>query len=335
MKFGRVPLAAAEGAILAHSLALGNRRLRKGIVLTNRDLSQIAAHGISDVVAARLEASDLPEDTAARRLAAALVPTPAAAYVSITPAYNGRVNFLAANAGVVTLDEVSLSRFNSVDPMISIATLPPFQQVSPGDMVATIKIISYGVSARSVTTAASFVNKPIQVAPPILRNASLIISEIDQKPATGKGERVIAKRLDRLGLDLVEVIRTPHSEAEIATALKSVRGDLVLILTASATSDSNDVAPSAVRAAAGNVERFGMPVDPGNLLFLASIGERFVIGLPGCARSPALNGADWVLSRIVCGIDVTSDDIAKMGVGGLLKEIPTRPQPRRQTRERP
>jgi molybdenum cofactor cytidylyltransferase len=71
-----------------------------------------------------------------------------------------------------------------------------------------------------------------------------------------------------------------------------------------------------------------MPVDPGNLLFLGDINGRPVIGLPGCARSPALNGADWVLARVVCGIPVRSADIAAMGVGGLLKEIPTRPQPR-------
>ena len=88
------------------------------------------------------------------------------------------------------------------------------------------------------------------------------------------------------------------------------------------------MAPSALRAAGGEVTRFGMPVDPGNLLFLGQLGARAVIGLPGCARSPALNGADWVLSRLVCGIPVTSADIAAMGVGGLLKEIPTRPQPR-------
>jgi molybdenum cofactor cytidylyltransferase len=97
---------------------------------------------------------------------------------------------------------------------------------------------------------------------------------------------------------------------------------------ARATSDIDDVAPSALRRAGGRVERFGMPVDPGNLLFLGRLGNRPVIGLPGCARSPALNGADWVLSRVACGIEVTGDDIAGMGVGGLLKEIPTRPQPR-------
>ena len=69
-------------------------------------------------------------------------------------------------------------------------------------------------------------------------------------------------------------------------------------------------------------------VDPGNLLFLGTLSERPVIGLPGCARAPALNGADWVLARVMCGINVTDADIAAMGVGGLLKEIPSRPQPR-------
>lgn len=50
--------------------------------------------------------------------------------------------------------------------------------------------------------------------------------------------------------------------------------------------------------------------------------------MPGTARSPALSGIDWVLERIVCGVPVSAQDIASMGVGGLLKEIPSRPQPR-------
>src|SRR5690606_19137828 len=72
----------------------------------------------------------------------------------------------------------------------------------------------------------------------------------------------------------------------------------------------------------------GMPVDPGNLLFLGSLGDRPVVGLPGCVRAPALNGADWVLERLAAGLGISDADIAAMGVGGLLKEIPTRTQPR-------
>ena len=119
-----------------------------------------------------------------------------------------------------------------------------------------------------------------------------------------------------------------HEISALSKALKQADGDLIMILTASATSDIRDTAPEAVRQAGGTVTHFGMPVDPGNLLFIGELGGRPVIGLPGCARSPALNGADWVLERLICGIPVSAQDIMGMGVGGLLKEIPTRPQPR-------
>jgi len=75
-----------------------------------------------------------------------------------------------------------------------------------------------------------------------------------------------------------------------------------------------------------------MPVDPGNLMLLARHDKTPVIGLPGCARSPKLNGFDWVLARLLAGLEVTPADVAAMGVGGLLKEIPSRPQPREGTR---
>ncbi len=130
-------------------------------------------------------------------------------------------------------------------------------------------------------------------------------------------------------MELCETLTCAHAEAAIAQRLGAARGDILLLLTGSATSDMNDTGPAALRRAGGRLERFGMPVDPGNLLFLGALGDRPVIGLPGSARSPVLHGADWVLSRIACGIRVRSADIASMGVGGLLKEIPTRPQPRR------
>jgi len=35
-----------------------------------------------------------------------------------------------------------------------------------------------------------------------------------------------------------------------------------------------------------------------------------------------------VLERLICGVPVDAAAIRRMGVGGLLKEIPTRPRPR-------
>jgi molybdenum cofactor cytidylyltransferase len=53
-----------------------------------------------------------------------------------------------------------------------------------------------------------------------------------------------------------------------------------------------------------------------------------VLGAPGCARSPKETGFDWIRARLLCGLPVTRRDITGMGVGGLLMEIVTRPQPR-------
>jgi molybdenum cofactor cytidylyltransferase len=54
------------------------------------------------------------------------------------------------------------------------------------------------------------------------------------------------------------------------------------------------------------------------LILVGAVGRTPVLGLPGCARSPARNGLDWVLERIAAGIPVNHGAIAAMGVGGLL-----------------
>lgn len=329
MRFGPVPLGEAEGAVLAHSVAIAGGRLKKGIVLEAGHLAALAAAGMDEVIVARLEPGDVVENEAAARLAAALVPDPGAAGLRLTTPFTGRVNVLAESAGVAVLEVGALEAFNRVHPMITLATVPPYRQMEAGRMVATIKIISWAVPGAAVARACAAGRGALRLARPVLREAGLVVTRVPGGPDDDKGIRAIEGRLAALDMRLAALEQVPHREEALAAALARVPGDLVLILTGSATSDIDDVAPRAVRAAGGRIERFGMPVDPGNLLFLGEMSGRPVIGLPGCARSPALNGADWVLSRIACGIAVTGDDIAAMGVGGLLKEIPTRPQPRR------
>ncbi|WP_171129232.1 molybdopterin-binding protein [Ruegeria sp. HKCCA6707] len=333
MKFGPVPVAEAQGAILAHSVQAGGRKLRKGIALDEAHLEALSAAGIAEVTVARLEPGDCHEDEAARQLAAALTPDPKSANLRVTEPFTGRVNLLADGPGVAVLDLEALSAVNQVNPMITVATVPQYQQMGEGGMVATIKVISYAVPGGDVMQAARFAQDAIRLAQPIHHSAGLVVTDIPGGPANEKGITAIRGRVEALGMDLTDVQVVPHRVDALSTALKGLQGDVALILTGSATSDPQDVAPDAVRVAGGHVDRFGMPVDPGNLLFLGSLGARPVIGLPGCARSPALNGADWVLSRVACGIETTAADIAGMGVGGLLKEIPTRPQPRAQRRK--
>ena len=324
MKFGPVPLAEAKGAILAHSVALPDGRLRKGRLLTAEDIVALRGAGITMPTVARLENGDIGEDPAAEKLAQALVPDPDRAGLRLGKAATGRVNIHAEAPGVVEVLAERIHALNALHPMITVATVPRWQRTHQRGMVATVKIISYAVPEAALEAACLAGQGALRLRRVTCRTADLIQTDTDGSEDGAKGHRVTAERLERLGVDLGPVTVVPHRIADLAACLVASRADAILILTGSATSDLFDVAPEALRHAGGTVAHFGMPVDPGNLLFFGDLGGRPVIGLPGCARAPALNGADWVLERLLCGVPVTSHDISGMGVGGLLKEIPQR-----------
>ncbi len=330
MRFGAVKIPDAEGAVLAHSILIAGKKLRKGRILDASDLASMREAGLQDVIVARLDADDIAEDPAAASIARAMVPDPALSYLRLTEASTGRVNFHATVPGVLKLEVDRIEAANRVDPLITIATLPPLEQTGPGRLVATVKIISYGVARPSVERVTELLRGAMCIQPVVIRDAALIQTDTGAGPV--KGENAVRGRLEALGIAMGEVVTVPHRARPLADSIAALSTGLVLILTASATSDPDDVGPTAVREAGGRVTRFGMPVDPGNLLFLGHQGGRPVIGLPGCARSPTLNGADWVLERVACGLEVSDRDIAAMGVGGLLKESPARPYPRERRR---
>lgn len=331
MKFGPVPVDEAEGCILAHAMqaANGQPRIAKGTRLTQMDIAGLKAQGHATVIVARLGLDDITEDAAATLLAKALVPDPAQNGVRLTTARTGRVNVVAQGPGIVRIDIAGIRAVNGVNPMITVATLPQWQRVTQGTLIATIKIISYAVPRADIDRACGRGQASLGVLAPVVSSAALIETQIPGARLSDKGQKALRMRLDRLGVALFPPATVAHDVTGLTEALRTAKGEVLFILTGSATSDSDDVAPSALRQAGGVVDHFGMPVDPGNLLFLGRLQGRPVIGLPGCARSPALNGADWVLERVICGVPPTPEDIAAMGIGGLLKEIPQRPSPRR------
>jgi molybdenum cofactor cytidylyltransferase len=332
MKFGEVPVTDAEGAILAHSLKLGTTALKKARVLSHPDLELIAGAGISQIVVARLEADDIGEDEAARRVAAAI------AGDEIEPAapFTGRANLFAKSRGLLVFDRERLDRLNLVDEAITFGTLPPFAMVEPRMMVGTVKIIPFAAPAvaveRCVETARSE-GPLLRVAPFLSRSVGLIQTRLPglKESILDKTREVTEGRLKALSCRLVFEERCGHATAELGALIRDAMGhkiDILLIHGASAILDRRDVIPAAIVVAGGRIDHFGMPVDPGNLLLLGHVGERVVLGLPGCARSPKVNGFDWVLERLVAGLPVGPAEIMRMGSGGLLAEIPSRPLPR-------
>jgi molybdenum cofactor cytidylyltransferase len=337
MKFGAVPVSEAQGGVAVHSIRKDGFVLKKGTRIGAAEIAAMRAVGIDEVTIARLEPGDVSEDQAAADIAAAL----AGEGVRIEDAFTGRVNLFAATPGVLVVDRDAIDALNRVDEAITFATLDAYAPVVEGEMIATVKIIPFAVGseARDAAVAAAKKAAPlIRVAPYRIRKVGVISTILPglADKVIAKTLKVTAERLAPAGATIVVERRVPHDADALAEALREMEKsgpELILVFGASAIADRRDVIPAAVTAVGGTIEHFGMPVDPGNLMLVGDLGGRPLLGAPGCARSPKENGFDWILARLLAGLPVTRQDITGMGVGGLLMEIVTRPQPREGLRE--
>jgi molybdenum cofactor cytidylyltransferase len=332
MKFGQVPLDEARGAIMAHSQRVGDRMIRKGSVLDEVAVTALREAGRSEVIVARLEPGDVPEDIAADRLAQPLV----SPLLARSRAATGRVNLAAEVPGLLHVDTAMINRLNTIDESLTIGTLPDNAVVAPKDLVATVKIIPFSVPGKVLAVAEALVRQsgsPLTLHPFHHLKVGLVVTELPglKDSVTEKTIAATEQRVTQLTGSLLPPLRTSHEETPIAKALESLisqGADLLLVVGASAVVDRRDVGPSGIVRAGGEILHFGMPVDPGNLICLGRIGTTPALVLPGCARSPKLNGIDFVLARLFAGRPVGGSEVMRMGVGGLLKEIDVRPLPR-------
>ncbi|HET9993657.1 MAG TPA: NTP transferase domain-containing protein [Kofleriaceae bacterium] len=326
MKFGAIDPRDALGAINVHTLRAGTRVIKKGRVLGADDIAALVVADTATVVCAQIEPGELGEDVAAAWLARAV----AGAHVAIDEAHTGRANLRAAAAGVLVIDRDAIARINVVDEALTVATIAPDSPVRAGDIIATIKVIPFAVPGPLVEAAAD-VATAISVAPFELRRAGLVLTRFSatHESVLDRAAQTQRTRLERIGSSLARELRVPHDRAAVAAALRELAAaglDPILAMGASAIVDRRDVIPAALEDAGGAILRYGMPVDPGNLLLLGSLGASTVIGLPGCARSLERSGFDWVLERECANLPITAAAVGALGVGGLLVAGP-RPFP--------
>jgi len=330
VKFGLVPVEEAIGALAAHSVRAGGITVKKGSLISTEIATQLKQSGVEMITAARLEPSDIGEDEAAWHLARAL----AGDNVSIEKPFTGRSNLYAEASGVLLIDIDAINGLNAVDEAMTAATLPAYKPVVAGEMVGTVKIIPYAIPAILLREGIAKAGTGALRIAPYTRCSIGVVSTVlpGLRPSViDKTISVLKQRLEPANARIVRDRRVPHDTAVLARELTDqAAGDaqLIIVFGASAIADRQDVIPSAIEMAGGRVEHFGMPVDPGNLLLIGSVAGKPVIGAPGCARSPKENGFDWILQRVLANVPVTRADIMSLGVGGLLMEIVTRPQPR-------
>jgi molybdenum cofactor cytidylyltransferase len=330
LKFGPVAVADAAGGIVAHAIRQPGLTLRKGDRLGEPQIALLREAGVDTVTIAQLEPGDIGEDEAALRLAQAV----AGDNVRVDKPFTGRANLFAETAGVLLAEADAIDRINARDERITLATLPPMRRVVEGEMIATVKIIPFAVPEEALSQAIAAANGFKIAIAPFRKMRIGVVSTLlpGLKPSTVKKTlRILGERLAPSGSSVSSDREVPHETQALADAIAQVEpgSDLVIVFGASAITDRRDVIPAAIELTGGEIEQFGMPVDPGNLLLLGKTRSgKTVLGAPGCARSPKENGFDWVLDRLLAEVPVSPQDIRRLGAGGLLMEIVSRPQPR-------
>jgi molybdenum cofactor cytidylyltransferase len=330
MKFGTFPIETAENVILAHTFKRDGLTLKKGHELTWDDIEALKKLGVTEITGAWLEQGDIGENDAAAKIAACI----AGSGVQLSESHTGRCNLEALSTGIVTVDVAAIHALNLIDESVTVATLPDKDSVRQGQTIATVKIIPFAVSPATMNRIESSMHRPaVRVVPFRPKKFALINTTLPSLKSSviSSTTDITRERVASVAGELIHVANCAHDIAATTAAIHGARAkgaDVVLIAGASATVDRGDIVPAAIVQAGGEIDHFGMPVDPGNLLVLGHIEHVPVLVLPGCARSPKLNGFDWVLQRIAASIPIAREDIMRMGAGGLLVDTPTRPLPR-------
>ncbi|GHF25294.1 4-diphosphocytidyl-2C-methyl-D-erythritol kinase [Kordiimonas sediminis] len=322
MQFETRDIQSAIGWYLAHSIAGASTRYGKGTEITLEIVNDVTSNSdnISNTInilvsVFKPEKDDIDENTAAANLARAIASDTGT--VHIPDAARGRVDLYASTNGLLDLGN-SFDAFNQVHEACTVAALPTMTPVRKGQKIATIKIIPFTVH-KDIIEQLQSLPPAITVHPFTPFKAAMIDTHISASPKT---RRVTENRLQSFEGTLHKHVTCTHTQEEIASNIEAYSRDpdidCILIAGRAAIADRRDDIPAALISAGGTVEYLGMPVDPGNLLMLGHLGKKLVIGLPGCARSPAPNGADILLARFAAKLKTTGADIQKMGRGGLL-----------------
>ncbi len=328
MRFERVKTTDAVGTVLGHTHRLstkreGTQRLSKGTLLEAVHIDMLLEAGLDSVMVGVLEPDDVLENAAVEQVAELFRGTG----VGVEPPRQGRCNLYAVRRGLLDYDESLIHRLNALDWRIGIA-IEHTDLVEEGRVFASIKAIPYAVPqpVLDAWTLEIQSRKGADLYPLQRKHVALIVSQYPEQPLSL--QRIVENqrsRIEGFGSQIDRVYRCEHTVESIAQALQSVakeQWDVVLLYGAAAVVDIDDTLPLAIRCAGGEVDRVGMPVEPGNMLMLGKVDQCTVIGMPRCAQHIHWSGLDLVLLRVLSGAPLSHLHMSRMGVGGYLKNNP-------------
>ncbi|MGD9638572.1 MAG: NTP transferase domain-containing protein [Alphaproteobacteria bacterium] len=324
MEFKDFPLHDALGVVTATCIALGeDNSIPAGKILDYTDVAMLKSAGYHFVCGAKIVSSDLLKNTAIVKLASAIAGNDTAYRIDD----NGRCFIYAAKNGLANIDTERVERFNRSGQEVILATIPPFSQVSSGQMLAAVSLIPPAISEDNIekylkTTLG--LGSIVNIAPYKPKKVYFIQSFLSQTNEDNEQAVLanIAARVASFGATVVEQSRCEHLKEEIYQALSNAlasNAEIIIFSGAFANYHKDDVIVKVLEEASFEVDNFFVPNFPGENILIANYKKyKKIIVLPDNCNKADYSAIDLILRRVMADCSVTYDSLIKTGAGGLL-----------------
>ncbi len=328
MKITEIETVNAVGHLLCHDITKIEKGSFKGAIykkghqICAEDIETLLNLGKNHIYVLELDAGDIHEDEAGKRIAAAL----AGDGIDITGPAEGRLNLIARHPGLLIVDAPRLFKLNCL-PDVVVATLHNNSPVEAGEKVAGAKVIPLVVNEKTVTAVEEMcaaATSIISVLPYSNFKIGALITgrEVFEGRIKDGFAPVLTEKTFRFNLERPIIRYSPDNADYISSSIKELidAGCNMVVVTGGMSVDPDDVTPSGIKKAGAQIVKYGAPALPGAMFLLAYINEIPVIGLPACGMYFKNTVFDIILPRLLAKKKVTAEEIAALGHGGLCRQ---------------
>jgi len=289
----------------------------RGHVVQAADIPLLLDMGKSHVFVGELSPDQVHEEDAGLVGAVAL----AGSGISYGAPREGRYTLTAAQDGLFVVDSKRLLALNRI-PDFTAATRPSLTRVTAGEQVAGVRIVPLVTDREHAAKVEALGSGILKVLPFLPLNLACIItgSEVAQGRIPDRFEPILREKAAQYGGKMLGIKKCSDDAAAIVSTAQRFLdlGADLLLFTGGMSVDPDDVTPRAIRQTGATVIAQGVPVQPGNMLMLAYLGDATLIGVPGAAMHHKITSLDLILPRVFAGVRVSQDDLLSLGEGGLL-----------------
>ncbi len=317
----------AVGQVLCHDITqiikgvTKDAVFRKGHVIREEDIPVLLSVGKDHIYIWEKEEGMLHENDAAEVLRSICQNE----HMEATEPKEGKINLIATVDGLLKIDRKKLRYVNSRGQMM-IASIHGDSPVRKGEKLAGTRIIPLLIEEeKMMAVKEACAGEPIfKILPYSIKKVGIITTgnEVYHGRIKDTFTPVIEQKIKEYGMEVVYHTTLDDNHEKITAACREAmaQGAEFVICTGGMSVDPDDKTPLAIKNTGARVVSYGAPILPGAMFLLAYHGEVPIVGLPGCVMYSKKTIFDIVLPRIAARDEITEEDLAGLGEGGLCMD---------------